>query len=212
MKKFISGLIIGIMITISIGAFAEGGLGDLVIKHNPFPIIVNGTQEDVEAYNIDGFTFLKIADIARALDNAVDVKFDEVKREINISTIKMLGAPEVIEDLIPKEEEEVEDAIARPHDEFMEIKAEEYMKDGIRTIMYEGKEYSHPTSIGYHMGVTKGYNKASIVGDDNEKWHIIKDQTSQESERLDDIPYIKANGGYYIDLDYYYEVILPFLE
>ena len=84
MKKFISGLIIGIIAAISINAFA---VGEHVVNANPFPVIVNGIQQIVDAFNIDGFTYVKLADVGKSFNGAATVKFDEIKSVIEINTV-----------------------------------------------------------------------------------------------------------------------------
>jgi hypothetical protein len=78
-KTLAIGLIIGIML--GMGVFAV----EYVINPNPYPIVVNGQQQDIQALNIDGFTYMKLADAAKVLNTSV--KFNEVAKQIEINTI-----------------------------------------------------------------------------------------------------------------------------
>ena len=78
LKKFIFGLIIGIMTTISLTVFAAV---ELNVVENPFPVLINGQTSEVEGYNINGFTFLKLADFKQV---GLTVKFNETDKQIEI--------------------------------------------------------------------------------------------------------------------------------
>ena len=67
MKKILLGFIVGVCATIGLTVFAE-----LVIIDNPFPIFVNGVQQDVKAYNIDGSTYLPLRRLAELLNVKID--------------------------------------------------------------------------------------------------------------------------------------------
>lgn len=82
MKKYISGLLTGGILVFAFSVLAA----ELNVNPNPFPIIVNGIQASIEGYNIGGYTYLKLADVAKATNNTLGIKFDEVKEEIQIST------------------------------------------------------------------------------------------------------------------------------
>ncbi len=62
MKKFISGLIVGTIITSIVGVFAVNS-----IYENPFPIFVNGEQKQIQGYNVDDYSYFKLRDIADAV-------------------------------------------------------------------------------------------------------------------------------------------------
>ena len=79
-KQFMIGFLIGALLFSLSPVFAEGGLN---IMENPFPVLINGKLERVEGYNINGYTFLKLADFSKA---GLDVKFNEEKRRIEIES------------------------------------------------------------------------------------------------------------------------------
>lgn len=63
MKKFICGLLAGVIIS-GAGAYAVNEIYD-----NPYPILVNGEQKQIQGYNIDGYSYFKLRDIADATGN-----------------------------------------------------------------------------------------------------------------------------------------------
>jgi hypothetical protein len=73
MKKFISGLVVGIIISVSIVAIAEFNIGA-----NPFPITFNGNPVEIEAYNINGRTFFQLRDIGAVVGFDVDFVDDTI--------------------------------------------------------------------------------------------------------------------------------------
>ena len=84
MKKFLSGLIVGLLVSVSLTAFAV----QLKVVPNPFPVFINGDKAQVDAYNINGSTYLKLSDLKTA---GLDVKFADSK--INIaSSVKDSGS------------------------------------------------------------------------------------------------------------------------
>ncbi len=78
MKKFLSGLITGLLISVSVTAFAAV---QLKVIPNPFPVFINGSESKVDAYNINGSTYLKLSDLKTA---GLNVKFADSK--INVTS------------------------------------------------------------------------------------------------------------------------------
>lgn len=76
MKKYLSGLITGIIISLSITVFAA----EFNIIPNPYPILIEGTKTHIEAYNIDGSTYLKLKDLEKT---GLSVKFENSTILIN---------------------------------------------------------------------------------------------------------------------------------
>jgi hypothetical protein len=83
MKKFIAGfLTCAILIfTLLTFGFAEDILNVVL---NPYPVYVNGSQVEVEGYNINGFTFLKLADVGKCFDSTVS--FNQTEKRIEIES------------------------------------------------------------------------------------------------------------------------------
>jgi len=82
MKKIISFVVIGLL-AMSMTVFAAV---EMNIVPNPFPVKVNGVVTDVEGYNIDGSTFLKLSDFVKT---GLDVNFNEANKEIEIGREKL---------------------------------------------------------------------------------------------------------------------------
>ncbi len=80
MKKFISGLIIGILIALSITTFAAV---ELEIIPNPYEVLIDGNNSDVKGYNINGATYLKLTDFVEA---GLGVTFNKDTKQIEITT------------------------------------------------------------------------------------------------------------------------------
>lgn len=80
MKKFISGFIIGILITLSITTFAAV---ELEIIPNPYKVLIDNKASDVKGYNINGATYLKLTDFVEA---GLGVNFNKDTKQIEITT------------------------------------------------------------------------------------------------------------------------------
>jgi hypothetical protein len=82
-KQFIAGFVTCVILlsAIFITGFAEG----LTVLLNPYPVTINGVEIAVEAYNINGFTFLKLADVGKAIPNTT-IKFNEIDKRIEINS------------------------------------------------------------------------------------------------------------------------------
>lgn len=80
MKKFISGLLIGILITLSITTFAAV---ELKVIPNPYTVLIDGKAADVQGFNINGSTYLKLTDFVEA---GLGVNFNKATKQIEITT------------------------------------------------------------------------------------------------------------------------------
>jgi hypothetical protein len=78
-KSLLIGLIIGGILFSGITVSAIEGLN---VNPNPFPILIDGVVTEVEAYNINGYTYLKLAEVGKATN--ASVKFNEVDRQIEV--------------------------------------------------------------------------------------------------------------------------------
>ena len=73
MKKFIAGFLVGALLFSFIGVFAYN------IYENPYKIMVNGVEKQIQGYNIDGYSYFKLRDIAQATNKFnVDFQNDNV--------------------------------------------------------------------------------------------------------------------------------------
>jgi len=79
MKKFLMGFICGLILMTG-GIFAAT---ELNVVANPFPVLINDVESVVEGYNINGFTFLKLADFKQT---GLVIKFNETDRQIEVTS------------------------------------------------------------------------------------------------------------------------------
>ena len=93
-KQFVAGFAICLILlsAIFITGFAEG----FTVLPNPYPITLNGAEISVEAYNINGFTFLKLADVGKAIPGTT-IKFNEIDEAIEINSVEA-SLPETIDE------------------------------------------------------------------------------------------------------------------
>ncbi len=87
MKKYIAGLITGLIIAVSFTTYAAV---QLKVIPNPYPVFINNTKANVQGYNINGSTYLKLSDLKAT---GLDVKFAESK--ITITSANTAGSDQV---------------------------------------------------------------------------------------------------------------------
>jgi hypothetical protein len=86
MKKFnFKSLVIGLVIGATLFSGTAYAIEGLNVSPNPFPILIDNVQTAIEAYNINGFTYVKLGDIGKVTNTSV--KFNEVDRQIEIQKI-----------------------------------------------------------------------------------------------------------------------------
>lgn len=207
MKKIISGLIMGMLITLSINVFAAG---ELLINPNPFPIHVDGQEQNLEAYNINGSTYIKLSDIPKATNNVLEVKFDQENKRININTQKDTEANISLQNT--EGEEKVSEIV-------------EQTPDGLPVQYFDGEPYVNimrEFHNKYGYGSRNGKNFYSV----EEKWtsdgssgnYILKfiERPGGEFEKLLENMPLEIKGEAttpgYISLDYYINEILPLIQ
>lgn len=92
MKKFILGFITGGIIC----ATATGFAVEYAVTANPFPVAVNGTETEIEGYNINDNTYFKLRDVADAVggfnvgfsDNTITIDTDTTAEPTPTPTVK----------------------------------------------------------------------------------------------------------------------------
>jgi len=150
-KQFILGLVTGAML-FSGAVFAAN---ELNIKSNPYPVLINGQTAAVSGYNIDGFTYLKLADFKKA---GLKVVFNETDSQIEITSVTQ-GAndnttvsgdvyntpPSVNKNNLPKVTYVMYEINGNPFE----------------LIEYEDKTYITPIDINRYARVSK-YNKQTV--------------------------------------------------
>jgi len=70
MKKIIFGFLTGAILFGTAGVYA----GQYIASTNSYPVLLNGDQVDIEGYNINGYTYFKLRDIA-SLTGGFEVDF-----------------------------------------------------------------------------------------------------------------------------------------
>ena len=81
MKKNILFLILGLLIATTTIATAS----NLDLLSNPFPILIDDVITDIDGYNIDGSTYLKLSDFRKV---GLTIKFNETDEHIEITTME----------------------------------------------------------------------------------------------------------------------------
>lgn len=186
MKKYISGLITGVIISFCMVGFAA----ELNIIENPYPVLINGVVESVEGYNINGFTFLKLGDFKKA---GLTVKFNETDKQIEVTSPVTTSTTAPLTTL---NNTEVTSMSTKPTS----------TPDGITQIdEWEGKYY-----IGYlyirNKIREKGYDL--ILNTATEKWNLVKG----EQILISAIPTTKTYGYSSIEINYYINTMLPLIK
>jgi hypothetical protein len=71
---------VGLILATCVVTYAE----DLIINPNLYPIVVDGIVQDIEAYNINGYTFIKLSQVGLATGALAE--FNTEKQQIEITT------------------------------------------------------------------------------------------------------------------------------
>jgi hypothetical protein len=186
-KQFGIGLIVGAILFSSIGVFAEG----LTVLLNQFPIVINGQQAEVEAYNINGRTFLALGDVAKYFD-ATAVFNETTKRiDINSATTTTENLPFVKRITHIPMDTELKQPIGA---EFVDFK-------GLQAIKYNNKTYIYQhdlNKLGIRLEEVMKFDKKSIYSKNNKKVTI-------DFNNLSD--FVEFGGFVFIDKDLFNELI-----
>ena len=183
MKKYICGLITGILIATSFTAFAAG----LNIIKNDKPIYINGEKVNVSAYAIDGSTYLKLRDFEKA---GLKINYDSATKHIEIEN------PALTAEITTKEDNTVDTTLTKPTS----------TPDGITQIdEYQGKYY-----IGIYDAKQKCEAKGYSIqfSAKNKAWQVIKNG----SVILDNVETFHIFDGTEIEYNYYVSTIIPLLK
>ncbi|MFA7216271.1 MAG: hypothetical protein WC187_09635 [Bacillota bacterium] len=194
MKKIIIGFIVGALMFGIIPVMAEG---ELSVTPNPFPVVIDGVVAEVEGYNINGYTFLKLADFGKA---GLTVKFNETDKQIEISgKEKAIITPEPIPD---KGEEPVSDV-------------ERFEENGYKGVKANGVEYYYMMSI-HDKIYSKGYDFR--YNSNTGKWALTynNDVPAMSIEKvetvLEGVPCKDFGGLPHVEKEFYLNNILPLLK
>ena len=192
MKKIIIGFIVGALMFGIIPVMAQEGL---TVLPNPFPVVIDGVVTEVEGYNINGYTFLKLADFGKA---GLTVKFNETDKQIEISsTEKAIITPEPENEPVPepvKGEKPMDDV-------------QQHEKGNYDIVVKDGVKYNMLGLI--HMEVLRGTDYRIDIDKASQSLALIRDKTEIV---LADIPYLIYEGRTYVQQDYYQNTILPIVQ
>jgi hypothetical protein len=188
-KHFMIGFLVGALLFSLSPVFAEGGLN---IMENPFPIFINGKMERVEGYNINGYTFLKLADFGKA---GLVVKFNETEKRIEIESVikssNERGGDKIVEESIPIEGATIE----KDGYNLMVVNGIEYVSLKEVYEKYEGKYRFNP------LDGEKAIRRAAIM--------LIDNTTDEHITAIPNQYTIKTNEKTYIVYSYFLEHVLP---
>lgn len=204
MKKIVFGLILGILLSSGVAYAAE-----MVVKPNAFPVIVNGDVVDVEAYNIDGYTFLKLRDFEKA---GLIVKFNETRRQIEITSNQPNGEPAKEEDAMGS----VTKAKSIPEPKVLEnISAITPNKNGEETFTADGVKYITGGSLYQILYDTGNYRLSGSEG--NVFITKINHEAETSAKILENMPHKMykdegSNSMWCFEYDYYVNTILPLIK
>lgn len=192
MKKFIIGFIVGALMFSIIPVMAEG---ELTVVPNPFPVVINGEVTEVEGYNINGYTYLKLADLSKA---GLMVKFNETEGQIEITNKKENAAitPEPMPD---KGDDDMERYKENGYDVINEDGVEYYSLKSIHDLLYPK---------GYSFRFDSDTGEISMTHNDDYPAMAI----SKAVVVLSNIPYKIFEGITHIPKDFYIDTILPIVN
>ncbi len=186
-KQLILGTVIG-LIFIPITAFATINLN---IATNPYPVIVDGIETDVDGYNINGSTYLKLKDFEKA---GLEVKFNSDNKQIEVSTSAGTASGSQAQDN------------SEPATNSQITSKPTSTPDGITNIdEWEGK---------YYIGTSYIDNKCKKTGYSFEfniklqKWQLLKDDTVI----LEDVPITMTYSYGSVEYTYYINNIMPIIS
>lgn len=208
MRKYLIGFLCGLIMVFAFAVLAA----ELNVTLNPFLIMVDGEQRDIEAYNINGFTYLKLADVAKATSNIIDVKFNEVKERIEINTAAIVTPAPIPLETPPPRATPKPTPRAMPTPQFYteEITVDKSINESGKTTLnfmeIDGIKY---ITIG-SAGVLAMIEDSDIVPkwDDSIPAFYLKNKNT-DINISGNIPFKMLNSRGYIDYLYFQNTILP---
>jgi len=198
MKKIIIGFIVGALMFGIIPVMAEG---ELSVTPNPFPVAIDGEVAEVEGYNINGYTFLKLADFGKA---GLTVKFNETEGQIEIETKeKAVIMPEPENEPVP-EPEKGDDNVSG---------ISRYTENNYEVVLENDVEYYSLKSIFEHI-YPEGYN---IGYSNNDTAYLMKykdniKNVDAATKIFENIPIKYFNGATHIKKTFYLNKIIPLIK
>ena len=221
MLRRLQGFIIGLIASALLFGGVAFAAAELNVVPNPFPVLINGILATVEGYNVNGYTFLKLADFKQA---GLTVKFNETDKQIEITSVQAVAAPSntsgggvaMSETLpVPLNKYGLPDFVAykgaKPTIE--DDRKNQYITfEGVRYIRL-GWDKNHPPMLAHPYSMSK--YKEDEMGNTIISLHSII-QTSEGEKGvtlLDEIPYTNYSfSEHYITYDYYLNTFLPLIK
>ncbi len=201
------------MLVLSFSGFADDILN---VALNPYPIFFNGQQFPVEGYNINGFTYLKLADLDRLHNTTTSFNQTEQRIDINNKPIDSVDVEEPIEVTTPERQT---------------------TPDGIGVLVINGVECISPIEIRdrYWISSERSYqidlSPGQINNNGNMGFYLFEPKAITPNPAAPEIkkdrftpligkmPFIEVNAEirthsskYYIPADYYINTILPLID
>jgi hypothetical protein len=204
MKKYLSGLLTGIIVSLSITVFAA----EFNIIPNPYPILIDGVQTEVEGYNIDGSTFLKLKAFEKA---GLEIAFENNNILINTqsketSTLKTSSI--IDEDInVDNDEESLTNDFPEGFKIFPIKRNQTYkgLPSGAKFI--EFKNFNFPIKYNDDIYIdSKDLTLINLVGSGGAKYSnntlsirlILKERKGVYEADLSDGDYFQVYGHYYV--------------
>lgn len=195
MKKLFIGFIAGVVLSMAV--FAEG----LAVLPNPFPILFNGTAADVEAYNINGRTYLALGDIAKCFNATAEL--NETTKQIEVTGSNIVINKNTV------------------------IPGKMTTLDGIEILKISGVDCVDPMEVRdrYRIGGKKFFDidikpqSSGIMSFYLLDPAVSDAETDKRTTLIENVPFIEAKPeistyscNYYIPLDFYLSTIFPIID
>jgi hypothetical protein len=203
MKKFFAGLITGVLISLSVTAFAAV---QLKVVPNPFPVFINGDQAQVDAYNINGSTYLKLSDLKTA---GLDVTFADSKINVFSAFTEETEPSEPTDPAEPSEPStgELPDYTVPEIDNSNNYANPKILIDGddfilttyknLKALKYNDKTYVSSFSLYKLKNIT-----TKILGKNGIRKLYLDNQLILETTDANPINYVSYNGDTYFNIDF----------
>ena len=213
MKKYIAGFVAGALVSTGIALAVE-----YQIEPNPYPVVINGREHNIEGYNINGRSYFQLRDLGKAMDFAVGFQNEQVvvdgskpNSEVLDSTPTPTATPNpnaMTKEELVKAVNEID--VTQWMDTNTYSNANVTASDGVRVYIV-----NDVLSVGRYDILAK-YNlekKCQFMssGDLTMRLETYTGSFVYDGEPLIEVVPKRYKTGY-IPLDYYEKVLLPFLK
>ena len=201
-KQFVLGVLAG-AILFSGAVFAANGLN---IKANPYPVLINGQASPVSGYNIDGYTFLKLADFKKA---GLKVIFNESDSQIEITSVSQNVYNTPISQVSDDTSSNNSDSIVKkePH-KISYIYIEENGQQ-FNCFQHNDNIYISPSNINLYITASKLHKKRIDTSKLGEGIYYLK---TQEEVQYDKSKLFTTEKNIGFELEYFKNTFIPNLE